>query len=109
MLSQADHRNSSRHLRKCLLRASLCLLLAGAGAFAQSTPEGNADLPVAAPPAAAQDLTSLSMEELLGLKVYSASRHLESSQEAPAAVTVLTADEIAAYGWRTLADALNSA
>ena len=60
-------------------------------------------------PAAAQDLTSLSVEELLGLKVYSASRHLENSQEAPAAVTILTADQIATYGWRTLADALNSA
>jgi len=57
---------------------------------------------------AAQDLTTLSIEELTTVKVYSASRHLETAQEAPSAVTVITAEEISRYGWRTLADVLNS-
>ena len=92
-------------LRKCLLwgTASLCFLLGSLGALAQNQPSQDAtNQPT-------QDLTSLSMEQLLGLKVFSASRHLEKSQDAPSAVTVLTADQIATYGWRTLADALNSA
>jgi outer membrane receptor protein involved in Fe transport len=110
MISQVNRRNYTNDGVQCLLTAVLMPLLACSAAFAQSaTPAGsNADVALAAP-TATPDLTSLSMEELLGLKVYSASRHLENSQEAPAAVTVLTAQEISAYGWRTLGDALNSA
>ncbi|MBA3912934.1 MAG: TonB-dependent receptor [Acidobacteriales bacterium] len=53
-------------------------------------------------------MMTLSLEELTHVKVYSASRHLEDSREAPAAVTVVSADEITRYGWRTLADVLRS-
>lgn len=55
-----------------------------------------------------QDLTSLSLEELTKVKVYSASRHLEEVGEAPSAVTVITAEDISRCGWRTLADVLRS-
>src|ERR1039457_322473 len=55
-----------------------------------------------------QDLTSLAIEDLVRVKVFSASRHLEDSRQAPSAVSVITAEEITRYGWRTLADILNS-
>jgi iron complex outermembrane receptor protein len=55
-----------------------------------------------------QDLTALSLEELMKVKVVSASRHVEDAKVAPSAVTVITADEISRYGWRTMADILNS-
>jgi outer membrane cobalamin receptor len=55
-----------------------------------------------------QDLTSLSLEELMRVKVVTASRHEEDSRAAPSTVTVITREEIVRYGWRTLADVLNS-
>jgi outer membrane receptor for ferrienterochelin and colicins len=55
-----------------------------------------------------EDLTSLSIEDLVRVKVFSASRHLEEARGAPAAVSVVTAEEIATFGWRTLGDVLNS-
>jgi outer membrane receptor for ferrienterochelin and colicins len=55
-----------------------------------------------------QDLTALSLEELMKVKVVSASRHVEDAKVAPSAVTVITSDEISRYGWRTMADILNS-
>ena len=111
MVSPFNRRNYAKNLHGFLGGAlALCLLLTSSGAFAQSPAlEGKVSETSLSAPAATQDLTSLSMEELLGLKVFSASRHLEKSQDAPAAVTVLTADQITAYGWRTLGDALNSA
>jgi iron complex outermembrane receptor protein len=54
------------------------------------------------------DLIQLSIEDLTKIKVFSASRHLEGSREAPAAVTIITAEEIKRYGWRTLGEVLRS-
>src|SRR5207248_303969 len=54
------------------------------------------------------DLTALSLEDLTQVKVYSASRHLEGSREAPSVVSIISSKEISQYGWRTLADALRS-
>jgi len=45
---------------------------------------------------------------LTNIQVYSASKHLQSASEAPASVTVVTADEIQKYGYRTLAEILQS-
>jgi outer membrane receptor for ferrienterochelin and colicin len=62
-------------------------------------------------PAAAQetnDLGQASLEELAKIQVYSASKHLQSTSDAPSSVTVITADEIQKYGYRTLADILES-
>ncbi|MGI4830583.1 MAG: TonB-dependent receptor plug domain-containing protein [Janthinobacterium lividum] len=50
----------------------------------------------------------MSLEELTHVEVYSASRHLQSTTEAPASVTLITAQEIHDHGYRTLADALNT-
>ena len=50
---------------------------------------------------------ALSLEDLANTKVYTASRHLEQTRQAPSAVTIISSAEIARYGWRTLADVLN--
>ncbi len=58
-----------------------------------------------------QDLTSLSPEELLVLPTQSASpasKYLNRIADAPASVSIVTAEEIRLYGYRTLADVLNS-
>jgi outer membrane receptor for ferrienterochelin and colicins len=54
------------------------------------------------------NVLDLSPEELKGVQVYSASMYLQSDREAPSSVTVITADQIRQFGYRTLADALRS-
>ena len=64
-----------------------------------------------APSAMAQnsrDLGDASLQELLNTDVYSASKHEQKSSDAPSSVTVVTAHEIQKYGYRTLADILQS-
>ena len=58
--------------------------------------------------AANADLTALPLEQLLSLEVISASKFNQKVSEAPATVTVITAEEIRTYGHRTLADILRS-
>ena len=55
-----------------------------------------------------EDLSEASLEELGNIQVYSASKHMQSASDAPSSVTVVTADEIQKYGYRTLADILES-
>src|SRR5204863_2012071 len=60
---------------------------------------------------AAQADEGANLEQLLSVEiqsVFGASRFIQKSTEAPAAVTVVTADDIWRYGWRTLADVLRS-
>lgn len=57
------------------------------------------------------DLTELSVEELMNVRVatvYGASKYEQKVTEAPASVSIVTAEEIKRYGYRTLADALRS-
>jgi len=64
-----------------------------------------------APPKAA-DLTELPLEALMNIevpKVYGASKLEQKVTEAPSSVTIVTADEVKRYGYRTLADILESA
>ncbi|WP_165919082.1 TonB-dependent receptor plug domain-containing protein [Sulfuritortus calidifontis] len=63
--------------------------------------------PVAAT-AAPPDLASFALEDLLNMEVFSASKFQQKASEAPSAVTVITAEEIMAYGHRTLADILKT-
>ena len=58
--------------------------------------------------AAIEDLTNLSIEELLSVEIISASRLGQKSSQAPSSVSVVTANDIRTFGWRTLADALNA-
>lgn len=58
-----------------------------------------------------RDLKDLSIEELMNIEVdvvYSASKFRQKVNEAPSSVTIITAEEIRRYGYRTLADILRS-
>ena len=76
----------------CLRPAALCLALAGAW-------------PALSAPA---DLTTLSLEQLLDVNVIGASKYEQKQIEVAAAVSVITRQEIKAFGWRTLDEALIS-
>jgi len=57
------------------------------------------------------DLTELPIEALMNLdvpKVYAASKIEQKTTEAPSSVTIVTADEIKKFGYRTLSDLLRS-
>ena len=79
--------------RRARVATSLSMLLLPASSVAQQFPS---------------DLSAASLEELSNIQVYSASKHLQSTSDAPASVTVITSDEIQKYGYRTLADILES-
>lgn len=53
-------------------------------------------------------LTSLPLEQLMQFEVDSVSKYPQKTAEAPAAISIVTAQDIKAYGYRTLADILNS-
>jgi len=59
-------------------------------------------------PGGSPDLTEMSLESLMSVSVYSASKYEQKATEAPSSVSVVTADEIRKYGYRTLADILRS-
>jgi iron complex outermembrane receptor protein len=61
------------------------------------------------PGAQPQDLKTLSLEELLQIDVTAVSRESERRLDAPAAVSVITGEDIRRYGVDTLADALRLA
>jgi len=54
------------------------------------------------------DLARLSLEDLLDLEVITASKIARQVSDAPSAVSIVTAEDIKAYGYRTLAEILNS-
>ena len=60
------------------------------------------------PMAHAQDLTSLSLDQLLNVEVVTASKFAQKVSEAPSSVLVISAEDIKTYGYRTLADVLRS-
>jgi iron complex outermembrane receptor protein len=70
----------------------------------QATPPTSND----AETAKTQEYLQLGLEELMNVEVYGASQHTQKVMEAPASVTIITADEIKKYGYRTLADVLQS-
>lgn len=99
-------RNSDR----TALRSPRCLhpLLAAGGWLMAAALAAGAAAP--APPKPAS-LADLSLEQLMDIPVetvVSASKYEQKITRAPASVTIVTAAEIAAYGHRTLADALRS-
>jgi outer membrane receptor protein involved in Fe transport len=81
--------NSSRAPRRLMLG----LALAAAFTAQASQPGG---------------LTSLSLEQLLEVRIVGASKYEQKQNEVAAAVSVITRQEIKAFGWRTLDEALAS-
>jgi outer membrane receptor protein involved in Fe transport len=88
-------------MRECLsftqiiLRAAICLLAVAS--------------PLCVAQSSSSDLADASLEQLGTVKVYTASKHLQSGADAPSSVTVVTADEIQRHGYRTVVDVLRSA
>ena len=75
----------------------LAALVVASGAFGQTTTNRVASI---------ADLKKLSVEELMNVQVYSASRRLESTQSAPSAIFVLTQDDIRRARVTSVPDAL---
>ncbi len=58
-----------------------------------------------------EDLFEMPLEDLMSVEidtVYSASKYQQKLSEAPSSITIITADEIRKYGYRTLAEILRS-
>ncbi len=54
------------------------------------------------------DLTEMSIEELMNMTVYGASKFLQKTTEAPSSVSIVTFEDIKKHGYRTLADIIRS-
>lgn len=54
------------------------------------------------------DLTTLSLEQLLDVRVVGASKYEQKQADVAAAVSIITRDEIRAFGWRTVDEALST-
>lgn len=94
----------ARLIASCALAAPLALAEAAVSAESAGPPAVRGE-------AEAADLTRMSLEQLMEvpvLTVVTASRHEQKTTDAPAQSTVVTAEDIRAYGHRTLADALRS-
>jgi iron complex outermembrane receptor protein len=64
--------------------------------------------PAFAAPLAVVSLETMTLEELINIPVYAASRYEQKVTEAPASVTIVTSEQIRRYGWRTMTDILGS-
>lgn len=69
---------------------------------------GSAMAPPALGTTVVDDYTSLSLEQLMAIPVYSAAKREQKTSEAPSSVTVVTSQDVRAHGWRTLSELLRS-
>jgi len=100
---------------KWITAASAVLLLA---AIARAGPADTQDPPATQPatpaapgflPASADDLTQLPLEDLMNVEVTSVSKKKQNISDAPAAVSVISADDISRSGYDTIPDLLRLA
>ena len=82
--------------------AACAALAVGSGASVAHASESAATQPAA-------DLTSLSLEDLMNVEVTSVSKHRQKVSEAPAAVTVITQDDIQRSGLQSIPELLRLA
>ena len=85
------------HLKSAFVAFALVIPAAAFAQNTESTPQQQA------PPMSIEDLMRVQVEPVFG-----ASKRLQPVTEAPASVTIVTADDISRYGFRTLADILRS-
>ena len=74
--------------------ASLRQLIATGALVLLAAPAVSAQQPAAPPPQPPRDLTQLSLDELANLEVTSVARRAEPLSETPAAIHVITRDDI---------------
>lgn len=92
------------HRFRCAVWIAGIAVFGAVNARAQTTPDASS-------PSQQTTLPSMSLEDLMHVKiepVFGASKRLQPVTEAPASVTIITAEEIQRYGYRTLADILRS-
>jgi len=104
-VAMASARRSVANERSALAR---WISLGLATVFGALAPQSPALADEATRSTSVEDISALPLEQLLDLQIYSASRFAQKTSEAPSAARVITAAEIRAQGWRTLADALAS-
>ncbi len=81
------------------MRAAAVVLILGAALWSPAAS-------VAAGPVNPADFTELSLEELMAIPVYAASGYEQEAADAPSRVSVITREQIRAFGYRTIAEAL---
>lgn len=92
---RADKHGSSANNRRNRWISALLLIVSAEAAWSADALEQ-------------EDLTELPIESLLNMEVYSASKFTQKKSDAPTAVTVITAQNIKDYGYRTLSDIVQS-
>src|SRR5450432_4673160 len=98
-----------RHI-VCTGSLLLITLIAGTAGLAKEPTTQNVDtVSTAAPTNGGNELTDLSLEDLMNVEVTSVSKKKESIADAPAAVTVIDQDTIARSGFSTIPDLLRLA
>jgi iron complex outermembrane receptor protein len=84
-------RTLGRHVLTCAMRASIVLLFAATNATAAS-----------------DDLTELSLEELMGIEVTSVSKKAQAKTSTASAITVITSEDLRRGGFTVIPEALRT-
>jgi outer membrane receptor for ferrienterochelin and colicins len=92
------------HTVKKLMALMRGVVFLAGGMLAVSIPCFSQTVPQSDP----QDLTSLPLEELNKVEVYSASKFSQKATEAPASISIITSIDIQRYGYRTFDEILRS-
>lgn len=92
-IDSSSRKEADMRQQRFLVALTATLALASAGAVA-------AQMPAEEP--------ELGLEALLGTEISTASKYEQTSREAPASVTVVTAEEIERFGYRTLEEVLQN-
>lgn len=100
----------SKQLAQSVLAAACAAFLIGSGSPAvaeivTTTPSATQPQPGGAT-SRPNDLTSLSLEDLMNVEVYSASKYTQRVSEVPAAITVISQDDIRRSGFTTIPELL---